>query len=752
MSLLLVAVLVALAPQEPAAVPAAGRLTGIVTSARTGAPLHDVQITVVPESDTTGATWPDQALATRTGTDGRFDLPRLPSGPATLTISTIGYIFVRRRIEIPAGDTLDLAVPLAEGTGTYEESVDVVAAPPAMPLGQVRELSSGALQELRGVAADDPVRAVQALPGVATGDDFQAEFSVRGSAYRHVGLVIDGVATPLLFHAVRGAEDTGSIAMLNTDIVSRASLQIGPHPARHGNWLGATLEFDVREGSRDRVAVRGAVSGTNASTVLEGPLTRRRRGSWLVSLRKSYVDWLVRKIDSQIDSTIGFLDAQAKVVYDLTPRQQVQVLVLGGNATYYKLDADGANEIKRATSASTLVSAAWRLAASGALVSQRLSVATNRFRNRGLYWQEQARGDTTNVIWRADLTVPLGAWTMEAGANAERQQTATTLRNFSTATATTTRIRAERASDDRRTIAGGFVGLGGKAAGVGVHAGVRVGHDTLTSSTQASPWVMLDHTAGRVSLAVSASRVVQYPSLDQWAAASLPLTAERAWLLDAGARLPVTSTLGAGVMVFRRAESDTIRRVSENRLDGGTRIVESIFPSVAGSLDGTSRGVDMLIERRAERGPTGWVAYTWAHTDYRDRVTGERFDGDYDQRHTLNVFVQQRLSWRMRVSARFRYGSNFPMVGYLDGEHEALRLGTERNRVRLPAYARLDLSGSRTFTFERTRLTLFVEVMNVTNRDNYGPADGFIRSNLVAANYSEKLLPIVPSAGVLIEF
>lgn len=205
-------------------------------------------------------------------------------------------------------------------------------------------------------------------------------------------------------------------------------------------------------------------------------------------------------------------------------------------------------------------------------------------------------------------------------------------------------------------------------------------------------------------------------------------------------------------MLFRRHESDAIRRVSEHRLDNGTRLFESIFPSIASSLEGTSRGVDVMVERRADRGPTGWVAYTRAHTVYDDRVTGERFDGDYDQRHTLNAFVQQRLSWRMRVSARFRYGSNFPIVGYLEGSHDALRLGSERNRVRLPAYARLDLSGSRTFTFDRSRLTLFVEIMNVTNRDNYGPADGFIRNTLVAANYSETLIPILPSAGILIEF
>ncbi len=318
--LLWLVALTAGARQTPAQPNTTAVVSVVVISARTGTPLADVVVTVVPEADTAG-----QARTGRTNTLGRVVIADVPPGRAMLTISTIGYIFVRRRIDVPPGGVIDLAIPLAEGTGTYEESVEVVAGPPATPVGQARELSSGALQELRGVATDDPVRAVQALPGVATGDDFQAEFSVRGSAYRQVGLVLDGVATPLLFHSVRGTQDTGSIAMINTDVISRAALHIGPHAPRHGNWLGATLEFDIREGSRDRLAIRGAVSGTNASTVIEGPLTRGRRGSWLLSVRKSYVDWLVRKIDSQFDSAIGFLDAQAKIVYDVTPRQQVQV-------------------------------------------------------------------------------------------------------------------------------------------------------------------------------------------------------------------------------------------------------------------------------------------------------------------------------------------------------------------------------------------------------------------------------------------
>jgi hypothetical protein len=60
---------------------------------------------------------------------------------------------------------------------------------------------------------------------------------------------------------------------------------------------------------------------------------------------------------------------------------------------------------------------------------------------------------------------------------------------------------------------------------------------------------------------------------------------------------------------------------------------------------------------------------------------------------------------------------------------------------------------NRAFNYTKRRLTLFVEVVNVLGRTNYGPADGEIRQNLrEGVNFVEKLFPIVPSAGFLFEF
>jgi hypothetical protein len=159
-----------------------------------------------------------------------------------------------------------------------------------------------------------------------------------------------------------------------------------------------------------------------------------------------------------------------------------------------------------------------------------------------------------------------------------------------------------------------------------------------------------------------------------------------------------------------------------------------------------------VLMRRSTLGLSGWIGYMWSHTRARDRQTAEAFDGDFDQRHTLNMVVTQRLSYRTSVGAKLRVGSNVPLTGYFAGTLDDLHLAATRNTVRLPTYARLDLRATRTFTFDTRRLTLFVEVMNALGRDNYGQSDGTIRNTLRAEGYLERMIPFVPSAGFLIEF
>ena len=56
------------------------------------------------------------------------------------------------------------------------------------------------------------------------------------------------------------------------------------------------------------------------------------------------------------------------------------------------------------------------------------------------------------------------------------------------------------------------------------------------------------------------------------------------------------------------------------------------------------------------------------------------------------------------------------------------------------------------FNYDKRRLTLFVEVLNVLNRTNARPSGYFVRPTGEALGVTETLFPILPSAGILIEF
>ena len=81
-----------------------------------------------------------------------------------------------------------------------------------------------------------------------------------------------------------------------------------------------------------------------------------------------------------------------------------------------------------------------------------------------------------------------------------------------------------------------------------------------------------------------------------------------------------------------------------------------------------------------------------------------------------------------------------------------LGLTGARNTLRLPSYARLDVRADRTFNWGERRLTFFAEVANVLNRTNLRNTPyGFDRAGRVF-EATETLMPIVPSAGFVVEF
>ena len=387
-------------------------VTGMVIDSRTERPLAGVR--VAAESPSVGVD---------TDADGRFALA-LPAGKHVLVVSLIGYAVARHAVDVGEVSNAPLTIRLSEGAGAYEEQVTVSGDTPSDSAlaPSAAALHSGDLQALRGVTLDDPLRAVHALPSVTATDDFYSEFAVRGSAFRHVGLVVDGVPSEYLMHAVHGVTDGGSIAMINTDALGNIVLMPGSYPQRFGRHLTGEVDLTMREGDREAFRARAGLSGTSATALAEGPLAGGR-GSWLVSARRSYLDLLLERIDDEGNFGFGFADAQAKVVLDLGTRHQLQMLALGGASAFDEEPDDlGLNDPADSKGRSWLTSLAWRFTPSPRVaLTQRIYATGLAYKNRN---REQSVLDdslSTDIGWRADAVLSAARGVvLEVGADAQQ--------------------------------------------------------------------------------------------------------------------------------------------------------------------------------------------------------------------------------------------------------------------------------------------------------------------------------------------
>ena len=734
-------------------------ISGIVIDDRTEKPIRGVTVYVEGVSS-----------SAETDANGRFSL-MAPRGRQTIAASVIGYALLRTDIEV-AEAPLDVTIRLSEGAGAYTERVSVSGSlrreSDAVPGGT--SLFGRELETLRGAVLDDPLRAVQSLPSATATDDFYSEFAVRGNPFRYVGLVVDGVPTRYLMHAVNGISDGGSIAMINSETLGSVSLLPGSYPQRTGRQMGAEVGLATREGSRDEFRGRAGLSGTSATLLGEGPIAGGK-GSWLASIRRSYLDYLIKRIDPEAGFAFGFVDAQAKAVYDVSPRHQVAISALLGRAVFEEGDPDiGANEIRTGISRAWLSSLSWRY-----LPSTRFAV-TQRLYSTGLdYDNDNDAGATldtarsTRFGWRADASfVPSTRVVVEFGGDAERLDGRSAIvRQTSAATAPITL----NDYDDHAAAAGAYgqirFGLGSR---VTVTPGSRIDHWSLTGATTASPWVNGEFRLSEGTRIRGGSGIYrQFPDLDVVHGihgGGDDLRPERALHVDAGIEQTMPHQTRILFNVYMREERDVLWAPGSEWQLVSNAIRPGVFNApLVNALSGDARGAEVVVRRDAADGFSGFAGYAYSRLRYTDTRTGERFWGDADQRHTLSLYGNYRLSSRTSLSARYRYGSNYPMWGYIGEPSAAPGLGTmvdarpffyplssERNTQRLPAYSRLDLRADRAFTWSGRRLVVFVDVANVLNHENLRNANYSIDRLGRVFDTTESLMPIVPSGGLVIEF
>ena len=305
---------------DDAAGPKTGLIKGRIIDLETKAPLSAVAVSVAGTES--------RAISDESGA---YALPGVPLGYYTLSFEREGfYAETKTDIIVRSGRTTFLNVELLRVRAVSEE-VRVVADyfPPAAAAPVSRTEFN--YEELRRDAgsAGDISRALYVVPGIVRADEEANDLIVRGGSPAENGFYIDNVFMPNINHFPQQGASGGNVSMLNMDFIENVEVFTGGFGAAYGNKLSSVFDITYREGNRERINGQLNLSIIGVGAQLEGPLPGRR-GAWMVSGNRSYLDLISKFLGS--DNPSDYYDLQGKATYDLGGRDKLSILAIGGNS------------------------------------------------------------------------------------------------------------------------------------------------------------------------------------------------------------------------------------------------------------------------------------------------------------------------------------------------------------------------------------------------------------------------------------
>jgi hypothetical protein len=728
-----------------------GQVAGSVVDARGGEALARVDVQLA-----------GTAYRTRSDAQGRFQLA-VPPGDYVLNVSTVGYRLVKKPFHLDTGETKQFEVILSPGSLTQSESVDVKAGPfdvatqaSASPL----VLAGNDVTNLASVLANDPLRAVQDLPGVSSNDDFEAKFALRGADFSRIGIYMDGVLLHSPLHTLESTTSTGSESAFNGGMVESLELYEDTIPAQYSDRTAGALDVRSRDGGRDAVAFRFEASMSNAGFTAEGPLDSAKHGSWLVSARKSYLQYLIDRIGIDTSLVFGLEDVQARFTYDLTPRNYLSFDIL---ESYTDLDRSakrstlGVNSLTTAGYDFTLAKVGWRYTPDEKFIlNTRAAWMREKFddlnpQNLQLgqgYYGEWVASQSATWIESAKGTLDFG-WSSRA----IRDQGYTDQYQSNL----TPRVLENYRGDATR--GGVYLGQSWSAFSGLLHlsAGGRWDRDSLDRIAVWLPQASLAIAPNKSTrIQFGWGEYAQFPEVSQLTSnlGNRSLLPARTIQLSAAIEQRLGTRARLRAEFYDRTDRDLIFQPTyEPRLITGKVFVPPLNPLYYNSLRGYSRGFEIFLQRASANRLTGWISYAYGKTQMREGIDHITFPSDWDQRHSVNIYAGYRLRPSVNLSVRSVIGTGFPIPGFLAQVGSNYYLAAQRNATRLSTYQRTDFRVNKNWTRVKWKTTLYGELINLTDQTNYrfDSFNGYTTSTHQAYITLDKLFPILPSVGVVVE-
>ncbi len=756
------------------AVSYAATISGFVTRKDSSEPMEYVNIQVL-----------EIQAGTQSNKKGYYVVEIKKTGTYTLKASTISYLPITHTFEIKnEEDKVQFDLPMEKSS--YEMAKTVVTGKreedevntPTIHVGTIRQSTEDILNTV-SVAEADVFRSVLTLPGVTPISDFSSGLYVRGGSPDQNLILLDDIDVYNPNHF------GGVFSTFNADAVDKVELMKGGYPAKYGGRMSSVLDVTNRQGNRNYHQGVARLSLISSSATLEGPWSiGNEKGSYMGSFRRTYLDLLEALTDIGLPDYY-FYDGHMKLNWDITNYDKVSTSMYLGKDNLNmdvgaKLHLDWGNNT---------VTTQWMHVFNPTLFSQFI-LAGSQFTSHFVQSSENSESfKRLNGI--DDITLKnISNWKLN---NSNQLDFGFELKWNNTYLKQTSDYQY-----DPNSLPDVVVKAGTSSAFIQdawdidknwtFQPGLRLSwYKTLAISLESPPDASYMNLEPRLSIRrklgvtsnvyASFGQYHQYLTLisqgestpfDVWMPldGSLKPGLSNHYIL--GFRKELSIYFGFDIELYYKTYQNLLEYnpATDYTWNNQTGQLKDIFYNGKG----TTWGSDFML-RNEWNGLKGFTSYTFSKTHRimpgmninPETQEAEYFYPKYDRTHMINLVqnfnVSENTGWQLwgsdfKVGCNFSYAtgqpSEIPEKVYFDGQQYQI-LYSYKDRVRLPAYCRFDISTKYEWQKKWGSIEPYFEIINVFNRKNVSYRNYYIvpddNTGYKLKSADSTQFPLVPFIG-----
>ncbi len=667
----------------------------------------------------------------------------LREGIYDVTVSYLGYKTIVKTINLTADTKADFL--LEEDATSLDEVVlkqNTSIANLKSPEMSTFKVPIKTIQRMPVVLGEvDILKSIQMLPGVSSGGEGASGFNVRGGAADQNLILLDEATIYNSSHLF------GFFSVFNADAVKDIKLYKGGIPARYGGRVASILDIRQKDGNKSGIHATGGIGLISSRLMLEGPIDKQKKGSFLVAGRGSYAH-LFLKLANEPNSAY-FYDLNTKISYEFNAKNSVYVSGYFGRDVFEISDSFN-NSYGNAT-----INLRWNHLFSDRLFSNLSMIYTDynyklSINSVGFDWISQIKNYNVKydmTYYASDkLKMFFGVNGLHYNFNPGKIESSSEASSINTdqldkkyAFESAAYIDLEQEITNKFTIQYGlrfslFNRIGEQPVQLYENDQPVIFNETIGIYESAIPIGQKEYGKGDVistfhnfeprlgmayqinsisSVKASYNRMAQYihlisntnspTPLDVWAPSGKYIKPQ---VLDQYSLGYFTNLDSNNYTV----ETEVFYKNTKNRLDyidGANLIANNTIETEILSGDARAYGLEFLLKKNTGK-LTGWFAYTLSQAQQRVQARtpietgindGNWYHTAYDKLHDFSVTAQFELNKKWDFGASWVYqtgrSTTYP-TGYYVYDDLNIPIYTNRNEDNLPAYHHLDISATLT--------------------------------------------------------